>query len=71
MAARQYLAPDRRASGLGRSAQMLAAACLASLVLWAGFGAAIARFLGHPRARTAFNGAMAGLLVLSLVPVFW
>ena len=52
-------------------ASVLAGACLASVVIWAGFGAAIARFLGTPRARTAFNGAMAGLLVLSLVPVFW
>jgi threonine/homoserine/homoserine lactone efflux protein len=52
-------------------ASVLAAACLASVVIWAGFGAAIARFLGNPRARTAFNGSMAGLLVLSLIPVFW
>lgn len=52
-------------------AGVLAAACLASVVLWAGFGAAIARFLGSPRARLAFNWSMAGLLVISLVPVFW
>jgi threonine/homoserine/homoserine lactone efflux protein len=49
---------------------VLAAMCLASVVLWAAFGAAIARFLGAPRARKAFNGSMAGLLVLSLIPVF-
>ena len=52
-------------------ATVLAAACFASVVLWAGFGVAIARFLGRPRARRAFNGSMAGLLVLSLIPVFW
>jgi threonine/homoserine/homoserine lactone efflux protein len=52
-------------------ASVLAAACLASVVLWAWFGAAIARFLGTPRARMAFNVTMAGLLVLSLIPVFW
>jgi hypothetical protein len=34
-------------------------------------GVTIARVLGSPRARKAFNWAMAGLLVLSLVPVFW
>ena len=51
-------------------ASVLAAACFASVVIWAGFGAAIARFLGNPRARMAFNWLMAGLLVLSLVPVF-
>jgi threonine/homoserine/homoserine lactone efflux protein len=51
-------------------ALVLAAACGGSLLLWAGFGAAIARWLERPAARRAFNGAMGGLLVLSLVPVF-
>jgi threonine/homoserine/homoserine lactone efflux protein len=52
-------------------AAVLAGACFASVVIWAAFGAAIARFLTRPRARRTFNGSMAGLLVLSLVPVFW
>ncbi|HXI49446.1 MAG TPA: LysE family translocator [Steroidobacteraceae bacterium] len=52
-------------------AGVLAAACLVSVVIWAGFGAVIGRFLHNPRARLAFNGSMAGLLVLSLIPVFW
>jgi threonine/homoserine/homoserine lactone efflux protein len=52
-------------------AGVLAAACGLSLVLWGWFGAAIARFLATPRARMAFNGSMGGLLVVSLVPVFW
>jgi threonine/homoserine/homoserine lactone efflux protein len=51
-------------------AGVLAATCFASTVTWAGFGAAIGRFLGSPRARRAFNWSMAGLLVLSLIPVF-
>ena len=51
-------------------ASVLAAACLASLVVWAAFGAAIRRFLHNPRARKTFNWSMAGLLVLSLIPVF-
>jgi len=51
-------------------ASVLALACLISVAIWAGFGAAIGRHLSHPRTRLAFNGAMAGLLVLSLVPVF-
>jgi hypothetical protein len=38
-------------------------------MIWAGFGAAIGRLLGNPRARIAFNWSMAGLLVLSLLPV--
>jgi threonine/homoserine/homoserine lactone efflux protein len=55
----------------GVIAGVLAAACLLSVVLWGAFGAAIARFLATPRARLAFNGTMAALLVVSLVPVFW
>jgi threonine/homoserine/homoserine lactone efflux protein len=51
-------------------AVVLAAACFLSVVLWAGFGAAIARLLDHPAARRGFNWSMAGLLVVSLIPVF-
>ena len=51
-------------------AAVLAIACGASVVIWAGFGAAIARFLSTARARKIFNWSMAGLLVISLVPVF-
>ena len=52
-------------------AGVLAAACFASVVIWAAFGAAIARLLGSPRARRIFNWSMAGLLVISLAPVVW
>lgn len=48
-----------------------AATCLISVVLWAGFGTVIGRTLCNPRFRTLFNWSMAGLLVLSLLPVFW
>lgn len=41
------------------------------VVLWAAFGTGIGRLLATPRARKIFNWSMAGLLVLSLVPVFW
>jgi threonine/homoserine/homoserine lactone efflux protein len=51
-------------------AAVLAAACLASAATWAAFGAMIGRLLAGPRARMAFNWSMAGLLVLSLVPLF-
>ena len=51
-------------------AGVMAAACLASTMIWAGFGAAIGRQLDNPRARKVFNGSMAGLLVISLIPVF-
>ncbi len=52
-------------------AAVLAAACFVSVVIWAGFGAAIAHFLRRLCVRLAFNWSMAGLLVLSLVPVLW
>jgi len=51
-------------------AAVLASFCFASVALWGGFGAAIGRFLRRPRIRVVFNWTMAGLLVLSLVPVF-
>jgi threonine/homoserine/homoserine lactone efflux protein len=47
-----------------------AGACLGSVVIWAAFGAGIGRLLGNPRARRVFNWSMAGLLVVSLIPVF-
>jgi threonine/homoserine/homoserine lactone efflux protein len=50
-------------------AGVLATACCASVVIWAGFGSAIAGFLATPAARRAFNWSMAGLLMLSLLPV--
>lgn len=50
-------------------AAVLAAFCLLSAALWAGFGTVIGRYLANPRARRAFNWSMAGLLVLSLIPV--
>jgi threonine/homoserine/homoserine lactone efflux protein len=50
-------------------AAVLAAACFLSCAIWAAFGVLIGRYLADPRARTAFNWSMAGLLVLSLVLV--
>jgi threonine/homoserine/homoserine lactone efflux protein len=48
-----------------------ATTCLISVVIWSGFGTLIGRFLRNPRARQTFNWTMAGLLVLSLIPIFW
>jgi threonine/homoserine/homoserine lactone efflux protein len=48
-----------------------AAMCLLSVVVWAAFGTGIGRLLATSRARRIFNWSMAGLLMLSLVPVFW
>lgn len=52
-------------------ALVFAAVSLPCLLVWAAMGAGIGRFLESPRARLAFNLTMAGLLVLSLVPVLW
>ena len=52
-------------------AAVLAAFCLSSAAAWAGFGTIIGRHLANPRARRVFNWSMAGLLALSLIPVFW
>jgi threonine/homoserine/homoserine lactone efflux protein len=52
-------------------AAVLGAFCWISCVIWAGFGTVLGRFLCNARARRAFNWSMAGLLVLSLVPVLW
>jgi threonine/homoserine/homoserine lactone efflux protein len=56
---------------VARIAIVLAVFCLLSCVIWAAFGTAIGRYLATRRARLAFNWIMAGLLVVSLVPVFW
>jgi threonine/homoserine/homoserine lactone efflux protein len=52
-------------------AAILAVFCLLSAAVWAGFGTVIGRYLAGSPARRAFNVSMAGLLVLSLIPVFW
>ena len=52
-------------------AAVLSAFCMLSCVIWAAFGMVIGRYLARPAARTAFNWSMAGLLLLSLVPVLW
>jgi threonine/homoserine/homoserine lactone efflux protein len=52
-------------------AGILAAFCLSSTAVWVGFGTVIGRYLANRQMRRAFNWSMAGLLVLSLIPVFW
>jgi len=52
-------------------AGVLAVACLASCLVWAGFGVTVGHFLRSRRSRRLFNGGLASLLVLSLIPVLW
>jgi threonine/homoserine/homoserine lactone efflux protein len=52
-------------------AAVLAVACLVSVMVWGAFGTAIGPLLANPRVRPAFNWSMAGLLMLSLIPVLW
>jgi threonine/homoserine/homoserine lactone efflux protein len=44
-------------------------ACLVFVAMWTGIGAGAARLLRTPRALRRFNLVMAGLLVLSLIPM--
>ena len=44
---------------------------LPSVALWAWAGQGVRRLLSSPRRLRLFNGAMAGLLVASLIPVLW
>lgn len=55
---------------VGLIALVLAGFCLLSCVVWTGLGTMIGNYLATRRARFTFNWTMAGLLVLSLVPVF-
>lgn len=42
-----------------------------SVTTWAAFGTAIGSYINEPRHRRVFNWFMAGLLVVSLIPVLW
>jgi threonine/homoserine/homoserine lactone efflux protein len=59
----------------GRDALMIAgvlfAVGLPSIMVWAAGGQMLRRFLDRPKLLRAFNGSMAALLVLSLVPGWW
>jgi threonine/homoserine/homoserine lactone efflux protein len=52
-------------------AGVLAAFCLLSTAVWAGFGTVIGRYLANAGVRRIFNWSMASVLALSLIPVFW
>jgi threonine/homoserine/homoserine lactone efflux protein len=66
---------DRRAGGALAQAAILAVlftlVALPSCFPWLAFGAALQRFLQTPRAHRVLNGAMAALLVASMILLLW
>lgn len=50
---------------------VFALATILATMTWAGFGAALSRFLHDPRHARVFNVAMAVLLVASIAPMVW
>jgi threonine/homoserine/homoserine lactone efflux protein len=50
---------------------VLTLAVLSAVTVWASFGTVIGGYLRSPGRRQLFDWSMAGLLVVSLVPVFW
>ena len=52
-------------------ATVLAAFCLLSAALWAGFGTVIGRYLARPRARRVVQHVDGRPALLSLIPVLW
>lgn len=64
-------APRGDMGGVAAVALIFGAVNLPSTGLWALAGRGLARWLAEPRRLRSFNRAMAGLLVLSMVPVLW
>jgi threonine/homoserine/homoserine lactone efflux protein len=63
--------PDRSLWAVALVALIFGAINLPSVSLWTLTGQQLRRVLTNPRRLTIFNWTMAGLLVLSLVPVLW
>lgn len=64
-----YAPRDAFAQNVAVLAVLLGLVNLPSICVWAGCGTVLRPFLSHPGRVRAFNGAMALLLVLSLLPV--
>ena len=61
--------PEPSVGAYAAVAVVFAAVNLPSVSVWAAAGQGLRRWLDHPARLRAFNWAMAGLLVLSLIPV--
>ena len=64
-------APDETPLAYALVALVFCATNLPSVSVWALMGQELRRVLTNPRRLNVFNWTMAGLLVLSLVPVIW
>lgn len=64
-----YAPRDGFGQNIAVLAVLLSLVNIPSICVWAGFGTALRPFLSHPGRVRVFNGAMALLLVLSLLPV--
>lgn len=65
-----YTPRDGFFSNLMLSALVMGAINFPSISVWTLFGSTVGRALRTPQALRIFNGVMAGLLLLSLVPIF-
>lgn len=66
-----YAAPDSGWTGAAAVAGGFALVNLPSVSVWVWTGTKIRRWLARPARLRAFNWTMAGLLVLTLVPIWW
>ncbi len=64
-----YMPPGSVAQGALLVAFVFACTNLPSITLWAGMGTQLRRWLTNPGRLRAFNWTMAGLLVMTLVPI--
>jgi threonine/homoserine/homoserine lactone efflux protein len=64
-----YVRPDHERIDFPVLLAVLAVCTAGSVATWAGFGVALRRLLREPRHARLFNGAMALLLVASIVPM--
>lgn len=63
--------PDQTVAGIALVALVFGLVNLPSVAVWAFLGQQMRRFLTSPARLRAFNLTMAGLLVLTLIPVVW
>lgn len=63
-----FARPDHLMADVAVIAVVLVLVGFPCIMLWAGCGAVLMRYLQHPHALRAFNFVMAGLLVASIIP---